>query len=96
MTVGLAKSLWRVDSSLVGVEDYLGRLLFSFVHKLFEYSQTMIIWFVAALDGSYTVRKDLIVERIQQDCPYEIKRLKMENKLLRDFLQLTGRKWGLK
>ena len=30
MAVGLAKSLGRVDSSLVGVEDYLGLLLFLF------------------------------------------------------------------
>ena len=30
LTMGLAKSLGRVDSSLVGVEDYLGLLLFLF------------------------------------------------------------------
>ena len=64
MAVGLAKSLWRVDSSLVGVEDYLGRLLFSFIHKLFELIQAMIVRFVAAFGRSYAVSKDLIVERI--------------------------------
>lgn len=31
--------------------------------------------------------RDLVAEQV-----YEINRLKMENKLLRDFLQLTGRK----
>ena len=31
--------------------------------------------------------KDIVAEQV-----YEIKRLKMENKLLRDFLRLTGRK----
>ena len=34
-----------------------------------------------------TAPRDLMAEQA-----YEIKRLKMENKLLRDFLQLTGRK----
>ena len=64
MIVGLAKSLWRVDSSLVGVEDYLGRLLFSFVHKLFKFIETMIVWFVTAFNRGYTMRKDLVIERI--------------------------------
>lgn len=34
LTVGLAKSLGSVDSSLVGVEDYLGLLLFLFSCQL--------------------------------------------------------------
>lgn len=37
-------------------------------------------------------RKDAAPRDIMTEQAYEIKRLKMENKLLRDFLQLTGRK----
>ena len=37
-------------------------------------------------------RKDAPPRDIVAEQAYEIKRLKMENKLLRDFLQLTGRK----
>ena len=37
-------------------------------------------------------KKDSLPRDIAAEQAYEIKRLKMENKLLRDFLQLTGRK----
>ena len=37
-------------------------------------------------------RKDATPRDTVTEQAYEIKRLKMENKLLRDFLQLTGRK----
>ena len=37
-------------------------------------------------------RKDTPPRDMIEEQAYEIKRLKMENKLLRDFLQLTGRK----
>ena len=37
-------------------------------------------------------RKDVPPRDMIEEQAYEIKRLKMENKLLRDFLQLTGRK----
>ena len=48
LVVGLAKSLGRVDSSLVGVEDYLGLLLFLFSCKIVEGRKAIVIWFVAA------------------------------------------------
>ncbi len=37
-------------------------------------------------------RKDALPRDLVAEQAYEINRLKMENKLLRDFLQLTGRK----
>lgn len=37
-------------------------------------------------------RKDALPRDVVAEQAYEIKRLKMENQLLRDFLQLTGRK----
>ena len=37
-------------------------------------------------------RKDALPRDVVSEQAYEINRLKMENKLLRDFLQLTGRK----
>ena len=37
-------------------------------------------------------RKDAVPRNLVAEQAYEINRLKMENKLLRDFLQLTGRK----
>ena len=37
-------------------------------------------------------RKDALPRDVVTEQAYEISRLKMENKLLRDFLQLTGRK----
>ena len=37
-------------------------------------------------------RKDAPQRNVVAEQAYEINRLKMENKLLRDFLQLTGRK----
>ena len=37
-------------------------------------------------------RKDAAPRDVVAEQAYEINRLKMENKLLRDFLQLTGRK----
>ena len=37
-------------------------------------------------------RKETLPRDTIEEQAYEIKRLKMENKLLRDFLQLTGRK----
>ena len=37
-------------------------------------------------------RKDELPRDVVAEQAYEINRLKMENKLLRDFLQLTGRK----
>ena len=38
------------------------------------------------------LRKDALPRDVVAEQAYEINRLKMENKLLRDFLQLTGRK----
>lgn len=38
-------------------------------------------------------RKDAQPRDVAAEQAYEIQRLKMENKLLRDFLRLTGRKW---
>ena len=72
MAVGLAKSLGRVDSSLVGVQDYLGLLLFLFACKSVEDSKAFIVWFVAAGDVGDTVREDLVVEGIQQDRPFPV------------------------
>ena len=66
--MGLAKSLGRVDSSLVGVEDYLGLLLFLFSCKIVEDSETFIVWFVAARDVGNAVSEDLVVEGVQQNC----------------------------
>ena len=37
-------------------------------------------------------RKDTVPRDVAAEQAYEIKRLKMENELLRDFLRLTGRK----
>ncbi|MDO5602382.1 MAG: imidazolonepropionase [Oscillospiraceae bacterium] len=37
-------------------------------------------------------RGDAAPENVEAEQAYEINRLRMENKLLRDFLQLTGRK----
>ena len=37
-------------------------------------------------------RKDALSRDVVAEQAYEINRLKMENKLLRDFLQLAGRK----
>ena len=37
-------------------------------------------------------RKDAVPRDVVAEQAFEINRLKMENKLLRDFLQLTGRK----
>ena len=70
LTMGLAKSLGRVDSSLVGVEDYLGLLLFLFSCQLIQNSQTIIVRFVAALNVCDTVSKDLIVKGVQKKCPF--------------------------
>ena len=72
LTMGLAKSLGRVDSSLVGVQDYRGLLLFLFSCQLIQNSQTVIIWFVAALNICNTVGKDLIVKCIQEKSPFPI------------------------
>ena len=69
MSVGLSKSLGRVDSSLVGVEDYRGRLLFSFVYQLFQNVKTMVVGLVASGDGCDAVGQDLVVEGIHQDRP---------------------------
>lgn len=38
-------------------------------------------------------RKDAVPRDIVAQQAYEIQRLRMENKLLRDFLRSTGRKW---
>ena len=72
LTMGLAKSLGRVDSSLVGVEDYLGLLLFFFPCQLIQNSQTIIVRFVAALNICDTMGKDLIVKGVQEECPFPI------------------------
>ena len=67
--VGLAKSPRRVDSSLVGVEDYLGSLLFSFVHQLFQLFKAVVIWLIASPLRCDAVSQDLVVEGIQEDGP---------------------------
>ena len=69
MAVGLAKSLGRVDSSLVGVEDYLGLLLFLFACQLVYYSQAIIVGFVTSGNIGDAVSKDLVVEGIQENRP---------------------------
>ena len=66
LAMGLAKSLGRVDSSLVGVEDYLGLLLFLFSCQLIQNGQTVIVRFVAALNICDTMGKDLIVKSVQE------------------------------
>ena len=70
LTMGLAKSLGRVDGSLVGVEDYLGPMLFLFSCQLIQNSQTVIVGFVATLNICDTVSKDLVVKGIQKECPF--------------------------
>ena len=72
MTVGLAKSPGGVDSSLVGVEDYLGCLLLCFSYKAFQHLQTMVIRFVAAGDRGRFVGNDLVVERVQKNRPLPV------------------------
>ena len=72
MTVGLAKSPGGVDSSLVGVEDYLGCLLLCFAHKAFQNLQTVVIRFVAAGDRGRFVGNDLVVERVQKNRPLPV------------------------
>ena len=72
LTMGLAKSLGRVNGSLVGVQDYLGLLLFLFSCQLIQNSQAIIIWFVAASNICDTVSKDLVVKGIQEECPFPI------------------------
>ena len=72
LTMGLAKSLGRVDSSLVGVEDYLGLLLFLFSCQLIQNSQTVIVRFVAALNVCDTMSKDLVIKGIQEKRPFPI------------------------
>ena len=72
LTMGLAKSLGRVDCSLVGVEDYLGLLLFLFSCQLIQDSQTIIVRFVAAMNICDTMGKDLIVKGVQKECPFPI------------------------
>lgn len=64
MMMGLAKGLRRVDSSLVGVEDYWRSLLFSFLNQFLEHIKTVIVRLVAALDWGGTVGKDLVIESI--------------------------------
>ena len=64
LVMGLAKSLGRVDSSLVGVEDYLGLLLFLFSCQSVKDGKTVIVWFAAAGNICDAVRKDLVIEGI--------------------------------
>ena len=70
--MGLAKSPRRVDSSLVGVEDYLGCLLFSFIHKLFQFIKAVVIRFIAPGLRSNAVSQDFIVEGIQEERPFPV------------------------
>ena len=72
--VGLAKSPRRVDSSLTGVEDYLGRLLFSFVHQLFQLFKAVVLWLIASPLRCDAVSQDLVVEGIQEDGPLPVSR----------------------
>ena len=48
LVVGLAKSLGRVDSSPVGVKDYLGLLLFLFSCQSVKDGKTVIVRFAVA------------------------------------------------
>lgn len=72
MAVGVAKSLGRADISLVSVEEYPGLLLFLFSCKLAKDSKAVVIGFAAAGNIGDTVGKDLVVEGVQQDCPFPI------------------------
>ena len=59
--------LWRV-----GVEDYLGSLLFSFVHHVFQLFKAVVVWLIASPLRCDTVCQDLVVEGIQKDGPLPI------------------------
>ena len=65
LRMGLAKSLRRVDSSLVGVEDNLGPLLFFFSCESVQDHKTVIVRFAVTWNIANAVSKDLIVECIQ-------------------------------
>ena len=65
MAVGLAKSLGRVDCSLVGVEDYLGLLLFFFACKAIQNCKAIVIRLVVAGNVCDAVGKDLVIEGVQ-------------------------------
>jgi hypothetical protein len=62
--MGLAKSLGRVDSSLVGVEDYLGLLLFLFACQTIKDGKTVIVRFITSANIRNTMSKNLIIEGI--------------------------------
>ena len=49
------------------MQDYLGCLLFSFVHSLFQFFKAVIVGLVAPCLGCNAVSKDLVVEGIQKD-----------------------------
>ena len=72
LIMGLGKSLGRIDSALVGVENYRGLLFFLFTCELIQNSQAVIVRFVTALNICDTVSKDLIVKGIQEKCPFPI------------------------
>ena len=65
LTMGLAKSLGRVDNSLVGVEDYLGLLLFFFACKAIQNCKAIVIRLVVAGNVCDAVGKDLVIEGVQ-------------------------------
>ena len=60
------------------MEDYLGRLLFSFVHPLFQLLKAVVVWLVASSLRCNTVSQDLVVEGIQKDGPLPVSRSNFE------------------
>ena len=72
MFMGVLKSPWGVDGSLVGVEDYLGPLLLFFACQSVKFVQAMVVRFVVSGNRWNTVGDDLIVEGIEQQCPFPL------------------------
>ena len=54
------------------MEDYLGLLLFLFTCQAIEGGEAVVIRLVAAGNVGNAVSEDLVVEGIQQDCPFPI------------------------
>ena len=64
MFMGVEKCPGGVDSSLVGVEDYLGLLLLFFACQAIQLAQAMVIGLVISWNRRDTVGNDLVVECI--------------------------------
>ena len=77
--MGVAKCPGGVDGSLVGVEDYLGSLLFSFAHPLFQLFKAVVVWLIASPLRCDAVGQDLVVEGIQEDRPLPVSRSNFEH-----------------